>query len=60
MARDVSISISARDNFTQAITTMKNANQAFNKDLSGLNARLDALNKTKITLKIDTDKAKTA
>lgn len=60
MARDISIAISARDNFTQAITTMRNANQSFNKDLAGLNSKLEALNKAKITLKIDTDKAKTA
>jgi len=60
MARDISIAISARDNFTQAITTMRNANQSFNKDLTGLQSKLDALNKNKITLKVETDKAKTA
>ena len=60
MARDISIAISAKDNFTQAITTMRNANQAFNKDLSGLQQRLDALNKTKVTLKIEMEKAKQA
>lgn len=58
MARDISIAISAKDNFTQAITTMRNANQAFNKDLEGLSSKLNALNKTKITLQIDADKAK--
>lgn len=58
MARDVSIAISVRDNFTQAITTMKNANQSFNKDLTGLQNKLDVLNKNKITLKVDTDKAR--
>ena len=60
MARDISIAISARDNFTQAITTMRNANMAFNKDLTGLQSKLDALNKNKITLKVETDKAKSA
>lgn len=60
MARDISIAISARDNFTQAITTMRNANMAFNKDLTGLQNKLDALNKTKIILKVDVDKAKAA
>lgn len=60
MGRDVSIVISAKDNFSQAITTMRNSNQAFNKDLTGLSAKLDALNRTKVTLKVDTDKAKTA
>lgn len=58
MARDISIAISAKDNFTQAVTTMRNANQAFNKDLEGLSGKLNSLNKTKVTLQIDADKAK--
>jgi len=58
LGRDVSIAITARDNFTQAITTMRNANTAFNKDLEGLTRKLDQLNKTKIDLKIETDKLK--
>lgn len=58
MARDISIAISAKDNFTQAVTTMRNANQSFNKDLEGLSNKLNALSKTKTTLQIDADKAK--
>lgn len=58
LARDISIAISAKDNFSQAITTMRNANQGFNKDLTGLQTKLNELNKTKATLKVDTDKAK--
>ena len=58
MARDISIAISAKDNFTQAITTMRNSNQAFRKDLTGLSEKLNELNKTKITLKVEADKAK--
>lgn len=58
MARDISIAISARDNFSQAIATMRNANQSFNKDLTGLQTKLNEFNKTKITLKVDTDKAR--
>lgn len=58
MGRDVSIAISAKDNFSQAITTMRNANQGFNKDLTGLQSKLNELNKTKAILKVDTDKAK--
>lgn len=58
MARDISIAISAKDNFSQAITTMKNANQSFNKDLSGLQTKLNELNKTKTSLRVDTAKAK--
>lgn len=58
MARDVSIVISAKDNFSDAITTMRRANQSFNKDLTGLTSKMDALNKKKIMLKVDADKAK--
>lgn len=58
MARDISIMISAKDNFTSAIQAMRNANQMFQKDIGGLQAKLDALNKTKINLKVDVDKAK--
>lgn len=55
MARDISIQISARDNFTQAITTMRNANQGFNRDLDGLNAKMTQLNNNRVSLKIETD-----
>lgn len=58
MGRDISIVISAKDNFSTAINSMKNANNAFNKDLTGLSSKLDMLNKKKVSLKIETDKAK--
>ena len=57
MATDVSIAVSIRDNFSQAITTMRNANQAFDKDLDGTMQKLDTLNKNRYELKIDTKKA---
>lgn len=60
MGRDISIVISAKDNFSDAITSMRNANQSFNKDLTGLTIKLDSLNKKKILLKVDADKAKTS
>lgn len=60
MGRDVSIAIMAKENFSDAITTMRNANQAFNKDLTGTMSKLDTFNKNKITLKVETDKAKQA
>jgi hypothetical protein len=44
LERDISIAISAKDNFTQAITIMRNANQAFNKDLDGLTSKPNELN----------------
>lgn len=55
---DVSIAISARDNFSDAITTMRNANQAFDKDLTGTMEKLNSLNQNKIALKVDTEKAR--
>ena len=58
MGRGISIEITVKDNYSQAISTMRNANQAFNKDLAGLTSKLDALNKNKITLKVETDKLK--
>lgn len=58
MGRDISIVISAKDNFSTAINSMKNANNAFNKDLTGLSNKLDTLNKKKLSIKIETDKAK--
>ncbi|PKM71521.1 MAG: phage tail protein [Firmicutes bacterium HGW-Firmicutes-16] len=36
---------------------MRNANQSFDKDLSGLQRKLDAFNRTKISLKVDVSKA---
>ena len=58
MGRDISIMISAKDNFTDAITTMTNASRAFEKGIPGLQSKLDTLNKTKVTLKVDVDKLK--
>lgn len=58
MSADVSIAIAAQDNYSHVITTMRNANQGFNKDLTGLQSKLDAFNRTKVSLKVDTDKAR--
>lgn len=60
MARDISLAISVRDNFSTAITTMKNANNSFKKDVTELQNKLDLLNKNKITLKVETEKANAA
>lgn len=56
MAVDMTIKVSAKDNYSDAITTMRKANQNFTKDLTGLQSKLDALNKTKYVLKGDTKK----
>ena len=60
MGREISIAIVAQDRYSDAIITIRNANQAFNKDLTGTMQKLDAFNKNKITLKVETDKAKQA
>lgn len=58
MGQDVSIVVTGKDNFSSAITTMRNSGKHFNKDLDGLQKKLDELNKTKINLKVDVNKAK--
>ncbi len=58
MARNISIAISAKDNFSSAIATMRNANQHFNKDLDGLQQKLNAINQNRVTLKLETNDAK--
>lgn len=55
---NVSIAISAQDNFSSAITKMKNTNNAFSKDLDGTLKKLDSLNKNRTELKLDLKKAK--
>ncbi len=55
---DVSIMISAKDNFSGAILKMRQATQGFNKDADGLQKKLDALNRTKTTIQTDITKAK--
>lgn len=55
---ETSIVISAKDNFSQTILTLRNASTAFNKDLEGLSKKLGELDNTKHTIKLDLDKAK--
>lgn len=54
MAREISIAISARDNYSPAITNMRNASMAFNKELEAMQGRLEKLGKTKIELSLET------
>lgn len=58
MATDISIMISAKDNYSDAIKKMQKTQTAFRKDLGQLDKELTALNKNKITLKTDLTKAK--
>lgn len=57
MAKDVSIAISIRDNFSEAITTIRNSSRAFDKDMEGLQRKLNTLNNTRAIMKVDTDKS---
>lgn len=61
---DVSIEISARDNYSNTITSMRNSNQSFNKDLEGtqnaisdLLKKQDALSQMKKKMQTDLDEA---
>lgn len=58
MARNVGIVISAKDNFSSAVSKMAQANASFNKDLEGLQQKLEHFNKTKVDIKMDMSKAK--
>ena len=60
MGRDISIAITVKDNYTQVISTMRNANQAFTKDLAELTSKLDAIGKKKYTLNVNVSKARDA
>lgn len=55
---DVSIVIKATDRYSDSVKTMSAANKAFSKDLDGMQAKVDALSKTKAVLQVDVDKAK--
>lgn len=55
---DVSIAISAKDNFTQAVQKMRGMVTPFRKDLDLLSKELATLNKNKVTLKVDMQRAK--
>jgi uncharacterized protein YoxC len=57
MGRDISIAITAKDNFTQTIATMRSATQAFNKDIDALIEKINSINNMKVTLKIDTSQS---
>ena len=58
MGRDVSIAISAKDNFSDAVNKMNNSGIRFNKNLEEMQAQLKALNSNRATLKLDTDAAR--
>ena len=55
---ETSIVITATDHFSAAMKTMRNSSMHFTKDLEGMQKKLNELNKTKSTLKVNTDKAR--
>nr|DAE44250.1 MAG TPA: tail tape measure protein [Caudoviricetes sp.] len=56
---DVSIAIKATDRFSNAMKTMKDSADKFDKSIVGMQSRLNSLNRNKATLKVDTDRART-
>ena len=55
---ETSIVITATDHFSAAMKTMRDSSRHFTKDLEGMQKRLNELNRSKSTLKVDTDKAR--
>lgn len=55
---DVSIMITAKDNYSEAIMKMQKTQTAFRKDLKAMQKDLDNLNKSKIQLKVDLTQTK--
>ena len=58
MGRNVSIAISAKDNFSDAVNKMNNSGIRFNKNLEEMQAQLNAINKNRATLKLDISEAR--
>ena len=58
MGRNVSIAISAKDNFSDADNKMNNSGIRFNKNLEEMQAQLNAINKNRATLKLDVSEAR--
>lgn len=56
---DVSIAIKATDRFSDAMKTMKDSADKFDKSIVGMQSRLNSLNRNNATLKVDTDRART-
>lgn len=57
MSKEISIAISAKDNFTTVVSKMRDANIHFNKNLEEMQRQLTAINKNRATLKLDTKTA---
>lgn len=55
---NVSIAVLAQDNYSTAIKTMSQVTRGFSKDAEDMQKKLDMLNKNKVSLKVETDKAR--
>ena len=58
MGRNISIAISAKDNFSDAVNKMNNSGIRFNKNLEEMQAQLNAINKNRPTLKLGVSEAR--
>lgn len=56
---NVSIAVSAQDNYSTAIKSMSQVTRGFSKDAEDMQKKLDMLNKNKVSLKVEADKART-
>lgn len=55
MGRDISIVVSAKDQYSTAVTKMRSVSASFTKDIDGMYKKLDTLDKAQSRLKVDTD-----
>lgn len=55
MGRDISIAVSVRDRYSDAVTKMRSVSASFTKDIDGMYKKLDTLDKAQSRLKVDTD-----
>ena len=58
MARDISIMVTARDNYSDVIKKMQKVQTAFRKDAAALGKELDALDGNRASLKVETESAR--
>ncbi len=58
MSQKAEVVLSLKDNFSETLRKAKETQEKFTKDLEGMQKRLDEINRTKATIKIDADEAK--
>lgn len=60
MGRDISIAVSVKDKYSDAVTKMQSVSTSFTKNLDGMYKKLETLDKAQSRLKSDTDGLKKA